>query len=146
MHQNRTNGSKVRPNIVFHSFFLPLRHYITLYGYIIHPLKTIPMSILVVFHYFFIFPSPRLFKNSSRLSSSTKKLTFRHLRLEASFALWEDHLSKPLNTCPHANKNRSPCRGGTPQYIFRLVSYSPYSGYFAPGTHFAPCGGFTSKF
>ncbi len=37
------------------------------------------MSIFVVFHYFFIFESPRLLKNSLRLGSSTKKFTFRHL-------------------------------------------------------------------
>ena len=47
---------------------------------------------------------------------SFKSCVTRSLRLEASFALWEDHLSKP-STCSHATENRSPCRGGTRQYF-----------------------------
>ena len=45
-----------------------------------------------------------------------KSYVTRSLRLEASFALWEDYLLKP-STCPYATELKSPLRGGTGQYL-----------------------------
>ena len=45
------------------------------------------------------------------------------LRLEPSFAFWEDHLLK-LSTCPHVTELRSPLRGGKRQYV-ALINIIP---------------------
>ncbi len=38
------------------------------------------------------------------------------LRLEALFALWEDHFYIRASMCPQLAENKSPCRGGMWQY------------------------------
>ncbi len=82
------------------------------------------MSIFVVFHYFFIFLSPRLFKKSLRLGSSTKKLTFC-----TSLSYQKEAWLAPAQPIPYfgmtSTRNYHPQREQTQQSTIKLYCGVP---------------------